>query len=135
LRTKKGLGIIPHPCNKYVKPNIIKVMNTEMAQYILQILKSRLNILFSWGSRRFTAIQDGLMWHVQGYLLNGWVKVIYNYGTDAFDVYFLNNTKMELKKVEEVYIDNLVDVIDWNVEKDDSFDYDKRVKEQYSIYL
>lgn len=110
-------------------------MNTEMAQYILQILKSRLNILFSWGARRFTAIHDGLMWHVQGYLLNGWVKVIYNYGTDAFDVYFLNNTKMELKKVEEVYIDNLVDVIDWNVEKDDSFDYDKRVKEQYSIYL
>jgi hypothetical protein len=38
-----------------------------------------------------------------------------------------------IKKVEEAYIDNLVDVIDWNVEKDDSFDYDQRVKEQYSI--
>lgn len=110
-------------------------MNTEMAQYILQILKSRLNIMFSWGCSKFTAIQDGLTFHVQGYLLNGWVKVVYNYGTDAFDVYFLTNKKELIKKVEEAYIDNLVDVIDFNVEKDGSFDYDKRVKEQYSIYL
>ena len=75
------------------------------------------------------------MWHVQGYLLNGWVKVIYNEGTDAFDVFFLNNQKKLIKKVEEVYLDNLVDVIDYNVEKDGSFDYDQRVKEQYSNYL
>lgn len=108
-------------------------MNTEMAEYIMLILKSRLNVLFSWGVRRFTAIQDGLSFHVQGYLLNSWVKVVYNYGSDAFDVYFLNNKKEMIKKVEEAYIDNLVDVIDWNVEKDDSFDYDQRVKEQYSI--
>ena len=107
-----------------------------MAQYILQILKSRLNILFSWGAKRFTASQDGLSFHVEGFLMtDNWVKVVYNYGSDAFDVYFLNNKKELIKKVEEVYIDNLVDVIDWNVEKDDSFDYDKRVNEQYSNYL
>ena len=100
----------------------------------MMILKSRLSILFSCGARRFTAIQDGLMFHVQGYLLNGWVKVVYNYGSDAFDVYFLNNKK-ELIKKEEAYIDNLVEVIDFNVEKDGSFDYDQRVKEQYSIYI
>ena len=109
-------------------------MNTEMAEYILLILKSRLNILFSWGARRFTAIQDGLMFHVQGYLLNGWVKVVYNYGSDAFDVYFLTNKK-ELIKKEEAYIDNLTDLIDFNVEKDGSFDYDQRVIEQYSIRI
>lgn len=109
-------------------------MNTEMAEYIMMILKSRLYILFSWGAKRFTAIQDGLMFHVQGYLLNGWVKVVYNYGSDAFDVYFLTNKK-ELIKKEEAYIDNLVDVIDWNVEKDDSFDYDQRVRQQYSVYI
>ena len=59
--------------------------------------------------------------------------MLYNYGTDAFDVYFLNNSKKLVKKVEEVYLDNLVDVIDWYVEKDNSFDYDQRVKRQYSI--
>ena len=111
-------------------------MNTEMAQYILQILKSRLNILFSWGATRFTAIQDGIAFHVQGFLMtDNWVKIVYNYGSDAFDVYFLNNKKELVKKVEEVYLDNLVDVIDFNVEKDGSFDYDKRVREQYSIPL
>ncbi len=104
-----------------------------MAEYIMMILKSRLNVLFSWGAMRFTAIQDGLLFHVQGYLHNGWVKVVYNYGSDAFDVFILNNKKEMIKKVEEAYIDNLVDVIDWNVEKDDSFNYDQRVKEQYSI--
>ena len=109
-------------------------MNTEMAEYIMLILKSRLNVLFSWGARRFTAIQDGLMFHVQGYLLNGWVKVVYNYGSDAFDVYFLTNKK-ELIKKEEAYIDNLTDLIDFNVEKDGSFDYDQRVIEQYSIRI
>ena len=106
----------------------------EMAKYIMQILKSRLTIIWSWGCCKFTALNEGLMWHVQGYLLNGWVKVVYNYGSDAFDVYFLTNKK-ELIKKEEAYIDNLVDVIDYNVEKDDSFDYDQRVREQYSIRI
>ena len=110
-------------------------MNTRMAEYIMVILKSRWQIMWSWGCCKFRALNEGLMWHVQGYLLNGWVKVIYNYGTDAFDVFFLNNRKQLVKKVEEVYLDNLVDVIDWNVEKDNSFDYDKRVKQQYSISL
>lgn len=109
-------------------------MNTEMAQYIMQILKSSL-IMCSWGCCKFAALDNGLIFHVQGYLLNGWVKVLYNEGTDAFDVFFLNNSKKLVKKVEDAYIDNLVDVIDWNVEKDDSFDYDKRVKEQYSNYI
>ena len=67
--------------------------------------------------------------------MNGYVKVLYNIATDAFDVYFLNNKKELVKKVEEVYLDNLVDVIDYNVEKDGSFDYGKRVKEQYSISI
>ena len=110
-------------------------MNTDMAQYILLILKSRITIIWSWGCCKFTALNEGLMWHVQGYLLNGWVKVLYNEGTDVFDVYFLNNRKELVKKVEEVYLDNLVDVIDYNVEKDGSFDYDQRVKQQYSISL
>lgn len=99
------------------------------------ILKSRLSILFSWGPKGFTAIQDGLIFHTQGYVLNGWVKIVYNEGTDAFDVSFLNNAKKVIKKVEEVYLDNLVDVIDYNVEKDGSFDYDQRVKQQYSINI
>ena len=106
-----------------------------MAQYIMMILKSRLTVMFSWGARRFTAIQNGLVFHVQGYLLNGWVKIIYNEGTDAFDLSFINNRKEIVKTVNEVYIDNLVDVIDYHVENDDSLKYEQRVKQQYSISL
>ena len=109
-------------------------MNT-MAQYIMMILKSRLTVMFSWGARRFTAIQNGLVFHVQGYLLNGWVKIIYNEGTDAFDLSFINNRKEIVKTVNEVYIDNLVDVIDYHVENDGSLKYEQRVKQQYSISL
>ena len=101
-----------------------------MAVYVMVLLKSRLAIMLSWGCCKFTALENGLIFHVQGYLLNGWVKVIYNEGTDAFDVYFLNNRKELVKKVEEVYLDNLVDVIDFNVEKDGSFDYEERVRNQ-----
>ena len=110
-------------------------MNTRMAEYIMIILKSRWQIMCSWGCRTFVALSNGLMWHVQGYLLNGWVKVLYNEGTDAFDVYFLNNRKELVKEVSEVYLDNLVDVIDYHVEKDGSFNYEQRVKEQYSFCL
>ena len=91
--------------------------------------------MWSWGSERFTPVQNGLLWHVQGYLHNGWVKVLYNEGTDAFDVFLLNNSKKLVRKVECVYLDNLVDTIDYYVEKDGSFDYAKRVKQQYSIKI
>ena len=110
-------------------------MDTRMAEYIMIILKSRIQIVWSWGSTKYVALYNGLMWHVEGYLHRGWLKVLYNEGTDAFDVYFLTNKKELVKKVEEVYIDNLIDVIDYHVENDGSFDYEKRVKEQYSINL
>ena len=110
-------------------------MDTRMAEYIMIILKSRIQIVWSWGSTHYIALTNGLMWYVEGYLHKGWVKVLYNCGTDAFDVYFLTNKKELVKKVEEVYIDSLIDVIDFNVENDGSFDYEKKVKEQYSICL
>ena len=57
--------------------------------------------------------------------------MLYNYATDAFDVYFLTNQKKVVEKVEEVYLDNLVDVIDRHVEK--TSDYKERVEAEYGI--
>lgn len=90
-------------------------------------------IVWSWGASQYIALPDGLMFHVEGFLLTGWVKVLYNEGTDAFDITFLSNRKKEVKKVEEVYLDNLVDVIDHNVENNGNFDYEERVKATYSL--
>lgn len=80
-----------------------------------------------WGIWMVESISNGVT-------MSCFIKDVYSF-EDAFDVYFLNNKKELVKKVEEVYLDNLVDVIDFNVEKDGSFDYDKRVREQYSIRI
>ena len=105
----------------------------EMAKYIMSILKSRITIVWSWGSSQYIALPDGLMFHVEGFLHTGWVKVIYNERTDAFDITFLSNRKKEVKTVDEVYIDGLIDCIDQNVERDGSFNYDERVKATYNF--
>ena len=60
-------------------------MNTRMAEYIMVILKSRWQIMWSWGCCKFTALDEGLMWHVQGYLLNGWVKGLHGSGVRPLD--------------------------------------------------
>ncbi len=108
-------------------------MDTRMEEYIMVVLKSRLTIMWSWGSSRFTPVENGLMWFVRGYLFTGWVKVVYNVAHDTFDVYLLKNRQEVIKKVADVYLDNLVDVIDYHVEKNDSFDYEKRVRDTYSL--
>ena len=60
--------------------------------------------------------------------------MVYDEGWDLFNVRFIKGGKV-IDTIEEIYVDCLVDVIDDYVEKDGTFDYDKRVKEQYSIYL
>jgi len=102
-----------------------------MANYIYSILKAQLNIMFSWGFNSPRAIEGGLMFKVQGFIFKGWVKVVYNEGSDLFDIYLLTS-KMEIKKeIEGVFFDELVDVIDRSVERTN--DYDERVKQEYSL--
>lgn len=111
-------------------------MNTEMAKYILRILRSQLMVMFSWGFHNAVALpnNEGLRFNVQGFKFKGVVEVVYDEGWDLFNVRFIKANKV-VNTIEGVYFDTLVDTIDFYVEKDDSFDYDKKVKEQYSIYL
>lgn len=103
----------------------------EMAKYILSILKSQLMVMWSWGFNSPKALENGLMFKVQGFIFKGWVKIMYNEGTDLFDITFLSS-KMEIKnEIEGIYFDMLVDVIDSNVEKVN--DYNNRVKQEYSL--
>ena len=99
-----------------------------MAEYILQILRSQLMVVFSWGFHRPTALPDkrGLAFQVEAFKYTGTVKVIYNEGTDLFEVH-LENGRIE----EGVYLDQLVNVIDGMVERCN--DYDKRISDAYSI--
>lgn len=99
-----------------------------MAEYILQILRSQLMVVFSWGFHRPTALPDdrGLAFQVQGFKFKGRVEVVYNDGLDLFEVHLEDGRTEEM-----VYADNLVAVIDGLVERVNN--YNERVKAEYNI--
>lgn len=84
-------------------------------------------VVFSWGFHNPVALPNdkGLRFQVQGFLYKGIVEVIYNEGRDLFEVLLSNGTC-----VEDVYLGNLVAVIDGLVERVDN--YKKRVETEYS---
>ena len=101
-----------------------------MAEYILQILKSQLMILCSWGPHNFKRLpgDKGLSFMVEGFKYQGKVIVMYNAGTDLFEVLLAKTGE----KVEDVYLDCLVNVIDGLVERIDN--YKERVETECGIH-
>lgn len=102
----------------------------EMAKYIMQILKTQLMLVWSWGFHNARAIDRGLRFNVQGYKFRGVVEVVYNEGQDLFDVSFIKGGKV-VDTIGGVYFDMLVDIIDYHVER--TTDYEQRVKATYSL--
>lgn len=102
----------------------------EMAKYIMSILKTQLMVVWSWGFHNPIALENGLRFNVQGFKFRGVVEVVYNEGSDLFDVSFIKRNKV-VKSIDGVYFDMLVDTIDDFVEK--TSDYDQRVIAEYSI--
>ena len=101
-----------------------------MAEYILQILRTQLMVVFSWGFHKPQRLPNdtGLSFMVEGFKYQGEVRVVYNEGADLFDVELVDINK----RIEDVYLDCLVRVIDEAVER--TSDYDNRVRTQY-IFL
>ncbi len=104
----------------------------EMAKYIMSIFKTQLMVVWSWGFNSPVAIRNGLRFKVQGFKFSGVVEVVYNEGQDLFDVSFIKRNEV-VNSINGVFFDMLVDTIDNFVEK--TADYEKRVKEEYSISL
>lgn len=100
-----------------------------MANYILSILKSDLNIIWSWGFNSPKPLDNGLIFKVQRFLHKGWVVIKYNEGSDLFDIKLFSDQLEEVKSIEGVYSDELIDVIDDTVECCEN--YDQRVKDEY----
>ena len=100
-----------------------------MAEYIMQILRSQLVVVFSWGfnSPKRLSEDKGLSFLVNGFKYTVKVEVIYNEGADLFDVHLADGTT-----VEDVYLDSLVNVIDCLVERTD--DYKERLEKEYGIH-
>lgn len=108
----------------------------NIANYIREILLSQLMVVFSWGAHNFQSLgeseegEGGLLFNVNGFKHQGQVKIMLNW-LDLFDVYLLNEDGCLKKKIEDVYIDSLIEVIDCAIEKVDN--YEERVKREYSI--
>ena len=101
-----------------------------MEMYIMRILKSQLMIIWSWGFNSPKTITNGLSFRVQGFRFKGTVEVVYNEGTDLFDISFIKRNKI-IEIIEGIYFDQLVTVIDHHVEKVDN--YKERVEAEYSL--
>ena len=101
-----------------------------MAEYILSILRSQLMVVCSWGFHNPSALPNdtGLSFMVDGFKYQGKVVVVYNAGTDLFEVILVKTGE----KVEDVYLDCLVNVIDGLVER--TADYKSRVETEYGVH-
>ena len=108
---------------------VLSKSSKSMAEYILTILRSQLMVVFSWGFNSPTRLPEdrGLRFNVEGFKYTGAVEVIYIEGKDLFDVILTDNGT----KIEDVYLDNLVSVIDGLVERTDN--YQQRVEEEYGL--
>lgn len=105
----------------------------ELARYIWSILKTQIAVFMSWGvdPKSIKVIGSGIEFHCQGFKHTGKVQVVLDEGKDLFEIHLISENGELVKTVEDVYLDNLVSVIDENVEKTD--DYEKRISETYNI--
>jgi hypothetical protein len=103
----------------------------EMGKYIYSILLSQPTILMSWGFTSPVVIRLGLKFKVNGFLHKGWIEVRYNEGADLFDIYLIGEDNQIRETIEEIYFDQLVEVIDNHVEKVEN--YNERVNQEYNI--
>lgn len=93
----------------------------KMANYILNILRSDLNVVLSWGLHWPVALENGLKFNVNGLKHKGAVSVIYNEGADLFDIELIDSENELVEKIEGVYFDQLIEVIDEHVEHVDNY--------------
>lgn len=103
----------------------------EMAKYILQILRTQIMVMFSWGFHSAYAIENGLGFYVNGYLHKGKVEVEYDEGWDLFNVRTINRDGSVKEEQEGIYIDGLVSTIDAMVEHCPN--YAERVRKDYGL--
>ncbi len=103
----------------------------EMAEYILSIIRMGGSVTWSWGPKSFQAMaykgMAALRFSVSGFLHKGKVIVSLNAGADCFEVYCVDNKENVLAAKDDVYLNELVEVIDRLIERGDSdAEYDKK---------
>lgn len=98
---------------------------TPEVRAIMMALSANPVIVLSWGLSGFEHTEDSCSFNVNGYLYQGTVKIQYVRETDLFDVILSDRT------IRDVYIGELINVIDKNVECDNEINYKAKVIKQY----
>ena len=126
---------------KTIKIKTTKIMDTRttiinehenkpsMARYIWRIFQYSA-IPLSWGIcfASVRTLSNGTEFHVQGFKMTGYVRVEYDEGSDTFTITLTPDDNKENRKIiENVYLDNLISVIDENVEYCEN--YETRVRQ------
>ena len=109
----------------------IEQHDIEIGKYILSILKTRIDIVASWGldPESLKPIKYGIEFHVQGFKHTGMVQVTLNEGEDLFEVCLISDSGETVETHKSIFLDELISTIDDAVEKVD--DYEKRVATEY----
>ena len=109
----------------------IEQHDIEIGKYILSILKTRIDIVASWGldPKTLKPIKAGIEFRVQGFKHTGKVQVRLNEGEDLFEVSLISDSGEIVNSIQSVHLDTLISTIDDAVEKVE--DYDKRVATEY----
>ena len=101
----------------------------QIAETILKQLtcgvKNRVRVM-SWGARGFKAAlnENFLIFRVTGRKFIGRVKITLNEGLDVYEVEFIKGRNSEtIKKIDMVYCDNLTEVIDDYIERQDNYSF------------
>ena len=112
----------------------IEQHDIEIGKYILSILKTRIDIVSSWGldPESLKPIKYGIEFHVQGFKHTGMVQVTLNEGEDLFEVCLISESGETKERHESIFLDNLISVIDDAVENVEN--YEKRVSDEYPIF-
>lgn len=107
--------------------------NLELAKYIWAVLRMQIAIFTSWGvnPESMKVIEGGLEFHCQGFKHTGTVQIVLDEGKDLFEVHLISENGEKIKTIEDVFLDNLVSVIDENIEKTE--DYKERICREYGI--
>lgn len=106
-----------------------KKLTTEMARYIWSIIANDPSLPMSWGMdlESLVCTDNALEFHVQGFIHTGNVRIVYIEGADLFQVSLYDEEGKETKRINDVYLDNLAEVIDLNVENNRVDDYNAKV--------
>ena len=89
---------------------------------INELLNSRLNVVFSWGTHNKRAIPDGVRFDVQGFKYTGEVKIVFDYIRSHAKQGLIFRVQIGDTIATDISAEQLVDYIDEQVEKVDNYE-------------